>query len=330
MKRKKWTEEEESTLIAKYSDLLQSGTLQKLKTRQKKFEPIAHHVNSLHHLHNPISFPFLWSWRDVSIKIQNMRHQYLGVKQKIRIPSSSSSSSSQHFNWSDATNHWQNFLNYKSVFGDIDLDENITVSTNNCNSNNSNTNISNDIAFDADPIFNFVGGDSDDVLGIGLGIEDEEDEELDGNCKDVEEDDDGVREAKRAKREVEWEEREWMWGRREMERRRRVEREFEDGERRRRMRMEERREEEEMEWRERMVGMQMEHEKQMMQMHADACHGQMQVLGLLVRLVCQFFGSGGDGLGGGMGVISSQVLQHPGSLVGDNGKADGNSDPHFM
>ncbi|KAK8579805.1 hypothetical protein V6N13_142975 [Hibiscus sabdariffa] len=81
MKRKKWSELEEQTLLSKYSDLLNSGTLSKLKTIEKKFKPIADHVNSIH----PVTFPFKWSWRDVSIKVQNMRHQYLGEKQKIRI-----------------------------------------------------------------------------------------------------------------------------------------------------------------------------------------------------------------------------------------------------
>ncbi|KAM7496554.1 hypothetical protein LguiA_020968 [Lonicera macranthoides] len=83
MKRKKWSELEEQTLLTKYSDLLNFGTPAKLKTREKKFKPIADHVNSIHHLQDPINFLFRWSWRDVSIKVQNMRHQYLGVKQKI-------------------------------------------------------------------------------------------------------------------------------------------------------------------------------------------------------------------------------------------------------
>ncbi|KAK8691810.1 hypothetical protein V6N13_075306 [Hibiscus sabdariffa] len=94
MKRKKWSELEEQTLLSKYSDLLNSGTLSKLKTIEKKFKPIADHVNSIHHLQDPVTVPFKWSWRDVSIKVQHMRHQYLGVKQKIRI-------SKDEFNWKD-------------------------------------------------------------------------------------------------------------------------------------------------------------------------------------------------------------------------------------
>uniref|UniRef100_A0A6P3ZII2 stress response protein NST1-like n=1 Tax=Ziziphus jujuba TaxID=326968 RepID=A0A6P3ZII2_ZIZJJ len=115
MKRKKWSELEEQTLLAKYAELLKLGTLAKLKTREKKFKPIAEHVNSMHHIHDPITFPFKWSWRDVSIKVQNMRHQYLGVKQKIRV-------SKDEFNWNDGENHWENFLKYKEVFGDVELD----------------------------------------------------------------------------------------------------------------------------------------------------------------------------------------------------------------
>ncbi|KAL4562097.1 hypothetical protein LXL04_034289 [Taraxacum kok-saghyz] len=44
--RKKWSELEEQTLLTKYSDLHTSGALAKLKTREKKFKPIAEHVNS--------------------------------------------------------------------------------------------------------------------------------------------------------------------------------------------------------------------------------------------------------------------------------------------
>ncbi|KAL6520147.1 hypothetical protein OROHE_017290 [Orobanche hederae] len=126
MKRKKWSELEERTLLSKYSDLLNSRTLAKLKTREKKFRPIADHVNSLHHLQDPITFPFKWSWRDVSIKVQNMRHQYIGVKQKIRI-------SSNKFNWGDGEIHWENFLKYKEVFGDIELSDNGVRDSHNVN-----------------------------------------------------------------------------------------------------------------------------------------------------------------------------------------------------
>ncbi|KAG4933446.1 hypothetical protein JHK87_047448 [Glycine soja] len=96
MKRNKWLELEEQTLLSKYSELLRLGTLAKLKTREKKFKPVVEHVNAAHHLLDPASFPFKWSWHDVSIKVQNIRHQYLGVKQKICL-------SLHHFNWKDAS-----------------------------------------------------------------------------------------------------------------------------------------------------------------------------------------------------------------------------------
>ncbi|KAL4574896.1 hypothetical protein LXL04_021736 [Taraxacum kok-saghyz] len=70
--RKKWSELEEQTLLTKYSDLHTSGALAKLKTREKKFKPIAEHVNNVHHLHGE--------------------------------------------------NHWENFMKYKEVFGDIELE----------------------------------------------------------------------------------------------------------------------------------------------------------------------------------------------------------------
>ncbi|KAA8547748.1 hypothetical protein F0562_004177 [Nyssa sinensis] len=395
MKRKKWSELEEQTLLSKYSDLLNSGTLAKLKTREKKFKPIADHVNSVHHLQDPLNFPFKWSWRDVSIKVQNMRHQYLGVKQKIRV-------SNGEFNWKDGENHWENFLKYKEVFGDVELEV-----KGNKKFGEEGADIFGHSAF----------GDSrsgDDVLGLGFGI-DSEDLDEDGDlgddvaasdgefCAEREEiEDSGFVRAKRSKRsirgnwgrtkrlgllgaqvlelrdvmvrredrrrdrewsreeglvereerkrereaekekwrnerdeevelrELELEERQMMWARREFEKRLRLEKEF-DEERRRRMKVE-KWEEEEMEWRERMVGMQIEHEKQMMQLHADACQNQMQILGVVARLVCQFFGSANDGLGGGLGALPPQVLQnlqHPGGL-GDNGKPDATSPSEFI
>ncbi|KAG4930678.1 hypothetical protein JHK84_047665 [Glycine max] len=83
MKRNKWLELEEQTLLSKYSELLRLGTLAKLKTREKKFKPVVEHVNAAHHLLDPASFPFKWSWHDVSIKVQNIRHQYLGKVRRL-------------------------------------------------------------------------------------------------------------------------------------------------------------------------------------------------------------------------------------------------------
>ncbi|KAI3508408.1 hypothetical protein L1887_23415 [Cichorium endivia] len=45
----------------------------------------------------------------------NMHHQYLGVKQKIRV-------SGSEYNWKDDENHWENFMKYKEVFDDIELE----------------------------------------------------------------------------------------------------------------------------------------------------------------------------------------------------------------
>lgn len=338
MKRKKWSELEEKTLLTKYSDLVTSGALAKLKTREKKFKPIAEHVNSVHHLRDPVKFPFKWSWRDVSIKVQNMRHQYLGVKQKIRV-------SDREFNWEDGENHWENFVLYKEVFGDIELE------------------------VEGNKRFGYVSGDvfGDDIFGLGFdelqnGEDDDDDGDDDyelgvGKGEREESDDSGlVRVRKKRKgvngrmlglvgaqmlelrdvmmrktkrdfgKEMEMEEREMRMAKREVESRVRLEMEFEE-ERRRRMKVEERWEEEEMKWREKMVRMQIEHEKQMMQLHANACHNQMQILGVMARFFCQFFGSTSDGLG----ALGPQVLQHPipGGLD-DNGKPDANSPSEFL
>lgn len=398
MKRKKWSELEEQTLLSKYSSLLNSGTLAKLKTREKKFRPIADHVNSLHHLQDPITFPFKWSWRDVSIKVQNMRHQYLGVKQKIRI-------SNNEFNWDDGEIHWENFLKYKEVFGDIELSDSVSKM--------------NGKKFGDESISDILGDGG--VMGLGYGIDSEEMEDGEEMDEEEEEEEEGEggdlgvsdggeggakegnegsglnggkkwkkgvkgkrlrmvgakvlelrdvimrREEKRREREwskevgameneiardegamrmnkqmkereegiypkeMEMEELQMTWKRKELEKRMRLEREF-DQERRRRMKWEEKWEEEEMEWRERLVEMQVEHEKQMMQMHADSCQNQLQLLGVVARLVCQFFGSTNDGLGSGMGPLPPQVLQnlqHPGGLS-DNGKPDATSPSEFL
>ncbi|OMO75840.1 hypothetical protein CCACVL1_16011 [Corchorus capsularis] len=388
MKRKKWSELEEQTLLSKYADLLNSGTLSKLKTREKKFKPIAEHVNSVHHLQDPVTFPFKWSWRDVSIKVQNMRHQYLGVKQKIRI-------SKDEFNWKDGENHWENFLKYKEVFGDVEL-----------KGSESNGNGSDlfedccDLGFEIDSEDFEEEEEEDGVDGDGdgddggeekVGISEEEfgaEKEFGdaGNSrvrkskkgfvrskrfgllgKQVLELREAVvrREEKRKEREfvrgemereqkrrelefrkesrwsereerledreMELEERELVWARRESERRLRLEKEL-DEERKRRRRMEEKREEEEMEWKERLMGLQMDHEKAMMQMHMDACQNQLQILGVMARLFCQFYGSANDNLAATLGGLPPQVLQnlqHPGGL-GDNTKPDSNSPSEFI
>ncbi|KAK3012573.1 hypothetical protein RJ639_009722, partial [Escallonia herrerae] len=360
MKRKKWSELEEQTLLSKYSHLQTTGALSKLKTREKKFRPIADHVNSLHHLHDPIRFPFRWSWRDVSIKVQNMRHQYLGVKQKIR-------ACNGEFNWKDGEDHWENFLRYKEVFGDVELESKDKK------------------AGDGNEGVDFLGGDEnggDDVLNLGFDIYSGDDDDVVAS-EEIEDEgfvrgrklrkglvgarilelrdvvirreegrverewsrEEGVLEGEERRRdkrriekdgevdvrELQLEERQMAWARREYNMRLRLEMGF-DEERRRRMKMEEKWEEEEMEWRERMVNAQIEHEKRMMQMHTDAFQNQMQILGVMARLVCQFFGSASDALGGGLGPLPPSVLQnlqHPGGL-GDGGKPDATSPSEFF
>ncbi|KAK9138392.1 hypothetical protein Sjap_008986 [Stephania japonica] len=132
-RRKKWTEEEERTLIDKYGDMVSDGTLAKMKTREKRFKPIAAQVNSLHHSRDPIAFPWQWTWKDASTKVQNMRHQYLLVKQKIKRPATATAATAlgsvaeedvekeEEFDWVEGVSHWPNFLRYKSVFGDHPL-----------------------------------------------------------------------------------------------------------------------------------------------------------------------------------------------------------------
>ncbi|KAH9317954.1 hypothetical protein KI387_019723 [Taxus chinensis] len=94
-----------------------------MKTRERKFQPIAAHVNMMHHAQDPIAFPWQWTWKDASTKVQNMRHQYLGVKQKIRkIVNSIDSGEREEYDWAEGLTHWSNFLKYKDVFGDVELD----------------------------------------------------------------------------------------------------------------------------------------------------------------------------------------------------------------
>lgn len=120
-RRKKWTEAEERTLIDKYGEMVCDGTLAKMKTREKKYKPISVYVNSVHHARDQIAFPWQWSWKDVSTKVQNMRHQYSLVKQKVKKPDSAGDSAGEEFDWVEGLTHWSNFLRYKEVFGDVTL-----------------------------------------------------------------------------------------------------------------------------------------------------------------------------------------------------------------
>lgn len=310
-----------------------------------------------------------------------MRHQYLGVKQKIR-------DLNGEFNWKDGENHWENFMKYKEVFGDVELevrgdsykkfgDEGVDLFGDSRNGDDGDDDDDDDYVLGFGDYGDGEMGDEEgkeDLGEMGLGRSRRGKKGFVGRrlgllgaqvleLRDVvtrreerrrerewgREDGDLEREERRREREMvkemrrnerdeeievkelELEEREIAWVRRESDWRMRMEREFEE-ERVRRMKVEEKWEEEEMEWRERMVKMQIEHEKQMMQMHADACQNQLQVLQVMARFMCQFFGSGNDGLGGGLGTLPHQILQnlqHPGEL-GDGGKPDANSPSEFL
>lgn len=54
-----------------------------------------------------------------------MRHQYIGVKHKIQ-------SNDHGFNWNDGVIHWENFLNYKRVFGDVKIHPKPKLNDGNC------------------------------------------------------------------------------------------------------------------------------------------------------------------------------------------------------
>ncbi|KNA13295.1 hypothetical protein SOVF_117680 [Spinacia oleracea] len=147
LKRKKWSEAEERTLIDRYGELISNGNLAKMKTREKKFRPIAFYVNSVHHDRDPLAFPWQWSWKDVSTKVQNMRHQYLLVKQKIKKQEPPPLGGEfvggvEEFEWGDGLSHWSNFLRYKEVFGDVPLvfsnshDDSLLGTVNNNNDEN--------------------------------------------------------------------------------------------------------------------------------------------------------------------------------------------------
>ncbi|XP_021290894.1 zinc finger CCCH domain-containing protein 13-like [Herrania umbratica] len=170
-KRKKWTEAEEKTLIDKYGEMVADGTLAKMKTREKKYKPIACYVNSVHHVRDSIAYPWQWSWKDVSTKVQNMRHQYLLVKQKIKKPDGvvdnpvgGECNGDDEFDWLEGLTHWSNFLRYKEVFGDVAVSYN-------SNNNNNNSNNSSDMMVvaneDRENGGGFVGGRGMEIVEFG-------------------------------------------------------------------------------------------------------------------------------------------------------------------
>lgn len=116
-----------------------------------------------------------------------MRHQYLGVKQKIR-------DSTGEFNWKDGENHWENFLKYKEVFGDVELE--IKDNNNNRKFGDEAVDIFGDSGF-GDSANGDDDVDDDDLgMGLGFGIYGDELEE-DGGLGDEDEDDLGVERAEK-------------------------------------------------------------------------------------------------------------------------------------
>ncbi|KAK6122904.1 hypothetical protein DH2020_043370 [Rehmannia glutinosa] len=177
-RRKKWTEAEERTLIDKYGEMACDGTLSKMKTREKKYKPIALHVNSMHHVRDPLSYPWQWTWKDVSTKVQNMRHQYALVKQKIKKQESSiRGSDEEEFDWMEGITHWSNFLRYKEVFGDVPLVFTSNDGVGGGNECNGGFEGGGGGGMDIIPFGDFVGGIENGVMDLEFDYEGEEGEE---------------------------------------------------------------------------------------------------------------------------------------------------------
>ncbi|WOL03655.1 solute carrier family 35 member F1-like isoform X1 [Canna indica] len=374
MKRKKWREEEEATLIREYAALLSPPApapggallLARLRTREKKFQPIADRVNSAHHFRDPVAFPFRWSWRDISVKIHNMRHQFLHVKRKLLpLPA--------HLHPDHALHLWPNFLLYKQVFGDhVDPNHRTSFEIPASDENHDDDDSHNDEEDEDDGmdeedgmlLSDFSSPDQelakkDKRIVALIADRDEEVEELGigsqrrHSCRRRRKKIDSLiaemvelgeiamtREERRYQREAlrEDEDHEREQQKRALAHQREMEEEEERREQwRRRRRSEERREEEDMQWRERILVMQMEHEKQSMKMQADAFQAQMQMIAILVRIVCQFPGGAGGG-DSGIGGMQHHVMQppqqqhqeSPESLVGDSGKNGDHSGRHYV
>lgn len=375
MKRKKWSAEEEATLIREYaaflSPLAQSSggalLLDRLRRREKKFQPIADRVNAAHHFRDAKTFPFRWSWRDISVKIHNMRHQFLHVKRKIHSPPS-------HLHSEHALHLCPNFILYKQVFGYHPAPFHRT---------SLGTPASDENHSDDDSVNEEDGGDDDVEEEDGVPVADdlsysgqefaEKDEWVITTTVEQEEESAvGLelrrkgpsrfrrkkmeflrskmvhlgeiamrREEKRREREAV---REQECRERELQKRAFMHRrELDEEEERRqqwskRRRREERSEVEDMEWRERILMMQMEHEKQTMQMQDDAFQAQMQMIVILVRIICQFLGGRAGGGDSGIGGMQHHVMQpqqqepqeSPEALVGDNGKNGDYSSRHYV
>ncbi|XP_074571381.1 uncharacterized protein LOC141827936 [Curcuma longa] len=325
-RRKKWTEEEERSLLEKYARMVADGSLSCLRSRERRFRPVAAHVNAAHHAVDPASYPFLWSWKDAATKVHNMRHQYLLVKRKLLALDPSRSAV---VDWVEqrGVSHWPNFVLYRSVFGDAPLPDPAPGSA-----------------------FN-----NDGELGLGLGFDSEPEGRDEGSDQEVEEEDEGfdynevvpivaelppplppaadmssmkARNATRAEMRLrEWEARmEERDEERESARKERetvaLEKEEEREQRRRQARHQWR--EEELEWEERMdgrrqewkkrvEGMLREHRAEMEGIQARILHEQQSLIGQLLGVLSQWPPSpvfGGLSDGGGSSTALGNHHQH--------------------
>ncbi|CBI17274.3 unnamed protein product, partial [Vitis vinifera] len=348
-RRKKWTEAEERTLIDRYGEMVSNGALAKMKTREKKYRPIALYVNSVHHVRDPIAYPWQWTWKDVSTKVQNMRHQYLLVKQKIKKPElGDAASGPEDFNWVEGITHWSNFLRYKEVFGDVPL------------------------AFNGIEPLAMVGNDENGggfigsnrgmeingVLGMGFEYDGDDGEENynNGNNRVREDGDDGFVEMearfehREAEREREKQRRETLGMELEKELRRQwirewelMEKESEDRERRRREEelIEEREWEERMnrrrtEWKKRIDEMLSQHRAEMGQIQSRILHEQQNLSSQLLGIISQWSGhpTGLSDHTGASNHYLSQMMQnlhHVNGIVHGDARVEGdNQDDQFI
>lgn len=239
-----------------------------------------------------------------------MRHQFLLVKQKLSL----SSSSNDQLDWSQGLSLWPNFLLYRDVFGDAPLPPKL---------------------LDPNP------------LGLGLGFECSDE---DGGFDYEEAPPPlplPPLEKRKKKRRRRREGREWarvssaLAEIREREERARLDRE-EEVERRRRMEEEEREWEERMEdrraeWRKRMDGMMERHRAEMEGIQARVLQEQQAVVNQLVGIVSHFGGVGdvaamGGGRGDGGGNYVSQMMMGMvnGMAPGENRVGGDGADDQFI
>ncbi|CAL9096629.1 uncharacterized protein LOC103989256 [Musa acuminata AAA Group] len=347
-RRKKWTEEEERSLLDKYAEMAADGSISRLRTRERRFRPIAAHVNAAHHAADPAAYPFLWSWKDAANKVHNMRHQYLLVKRKLLLlnppPTSSSSSAvaaTAAVDWDEqGLSRWSNFLRYRSVFGDAPLpltdpapapgeafdndgELALGLAFDDCAEGGSGEGADQEVGDDE-------GFDFDDVAPVAGSVPQQPARPLAVNMGRMKR-----RKKKRAERrralaawkewEAKMEDREAQWERARIERERaEVEAEKEREQERRQVQRQRREEEIEWEermegrraeWRKRMEGMLREHRVEMEQIQARIIHEQQSVVGQLLGVLSQWaaspvFGGLSDATGGGTALGQHHHHQH--------------------